>query len=322
MNERSIDELGPIDYLVVEFPAGQQNFTGEGVDQLLRLHDSGIIRVMDVVIIGKGEDGTVMAQELGDLDDMGEFARLETDLAETLAEEDVLRLGRPWSPEASAPCSSTRTSGPRASLRPSAMPAGSWLPRAGSRSRPSSPPSRRMRRCSSPKESEMPLRSSRLGKAAVVTAAVDPRPVAGRQGRRRRRRRFGARPGARSQRPPSSPRPSPRVAAASSRRHPAATGQTRNCPVARTTGHFSIASAANASTERRARQPSRDLDRPLRVAAAREVHRGGAVADHRDRFSQHSTARSRGRHAGRRARASSPPSRPRLASSTSWSTAM
>jgi len=67
MTERSIDELGPVDYLVVEFPAGQQNFTGEAADQLLQLHDSGTIRVMDLVIIGKGEDGTIMAQELADL---------------------------------------------------------------------------------------------------------------------------------------------------------------------------------------------------------------------------------------------------------------
>jgi Family of unknown function (DUF6325) len=93
MTERSIDELGPVDYLVVEFPAGQQNFTGEAAEQLLKLHDSGIIRVMDLVIIGKGDDGTIMAQELGDLEDMGEFARLETELAETLAEEDVLAFG-------------------------------------------------------------------------------------------------------------------------------------------------------------------------------------------------------------------------------------
>lgn len=98
MTERSIDELGPVDYLVVEFPAGQQNFTGEAADQLLKLHDSGIIRVMDLVIIGKGEDGTVMAQELGDLADMGEFARLETELAETLAEEDVLAFGSTMEP--------------------------------------------------------------------------------------------------------------------------------------------------------------------------------------------------------------------------------
>jgi hypothetical protein len=98
MSDRSIDELGPVDYVVVEFPAGQQNFTGEAAEQLLRLHDSGIIRVMDLVVIGKGEDGTVMAQELGDLEDMGEFARLETELAETLAEDDVLAFGETMEP--------------------------------------------------------------------------------------------------------------------------------------------------------------------------------------------------------------------------------
>jgi Family of unknown function (DUF6325) len=98
MTERSIDELGPVDYLVIEFPAGQQNFTGAAAEQLLQLHDSGIIRVMDLVIIGKGDDGTIMAQELGDLENMGEFARLETELAETLAEEDVLKFGATMEP--------------------------------------------------------------------------------------------------------------------------------------------------------------------------------------------------------------------------------
>ena len=93
MTERTLDELGPVDYLVVEFPAGEQNFTGEGASELLRLHDAGIIRIMDLIVIGKAEDGTVMAQELGDLEDMGEFARLETELAETLAEADVEKFG-------------------------------------------------------------------------------------------------------------------------------------------------------------------------------------------------------------------------------------
>ena len=98
MTERSLDELGPVDYLVVEFPAGQQNFTGEAAEELLRLHDAGIIRVMDLILIGRGDDGTIMAQELGDLDHMGEFARLETELAETLAEDDVLALGAVMEP--------------------------------------------------------------------------------------------------------------------------------------------------------------------------------------------------------------------------------
>ena len=43
----AVDELGPVDYLVVEFPPGQQNFSGEMASELARLHDSGIIRVLD-----------------------------------------------------------------------------------------------------------------------------------------------------------------------------------------------------------------------------------------------------------------------------------
>ena len=98
MTERSLDELGPVDYVVVEFPAGQQNFTGAAAEELLRLHDAGIIRIMDLIIIGVGDDGTVMAQELGDLEDMGELGRLETELAETLAEADVLTFGAAMRP--------------------------------------------------------------------------------------------------------------------------------------------------------------------------------------------------------------------------------
>jgi len=98
MTERSVDELGPVDYLVVEFPAGHQNFTGEAAAELLRLHDAGMIRIMDLVIVGTGADGTVMAQELGDLEEMGELARLETELAETLAEADVLNLAAVMAP--------------------------------------------------------------------------------------------------------------------------------------------------------------------------------------------------------------------------------
>jgi hypothetical protein len=98
MTERSLDELGPVDFLIVEFPAGRQNFTGEGAAELLRLHDAGIIRLMDLLILQKGEDGTVMAQELGDLDELGELARIETELVQTLAEEDVDNLAAAMDP--------------------------------------------------------------------------------------------------------------------------------------------------------------------------------------------------------------------------------
>ena len=98
MTDRSLDELGPVDYVIVEFPAGAQNFTGEGVDELLRLHDSGTIRIMDVLILQKGMDGTVMAQELGDLDELGELQRIEAQLVQTLAEADVDHLAAAMEP--------------------------------------------------------------------------------------------------------------------------------------------------------------------------------------------------------------------------------
>jgi len=98
MTERSLDELGPVDYLIVEFPAGHQNFTGEAADELVRLHDAGIIRIMDVLILAKANDGSVEAQELSDLAELGELARLEAQLVQTLAADDVLDLAAAMDP--------------------------------------------------------------------------------------------------------------------------------------------------------------------------------------------------------------------------------
>ena len=58
--DRSLDDLGPVDYLVVEFPAGASNFTGEMAAELLALVDSGTIRVIDALILTKDKDGTVL----------------------------------------------------------------------------------------------------------------------------------------------------------------------------------------------------------------------------------------------------------------------
>jgi hypothetical protein len=98
MTDRSLDELGPVDYLIIEFPAGQQNFTGEGADELIRLHDAGIIRIMDILILIKNEDGSVEAQELSDLAELGDLQRIEAQLAQTLAEADVEYLAAAMDP--------------------------------------------------------------------------------------------------------------------------------------------------------------------------------------------------------------------------------
>ena len=73
MTDTSLDELGPVDYLVVEFPAGASNFTGEMAKELVALVDAGTIRVIDVLILTKNEDGSVDAMELSDIEELGEL---------------------------------------------------------------------------------------------------------------------------------------------------------------------------------------------------------------------------------------------------------
>ena len=97
-DDRSIDELGPVDYLIVEFPAGAQNFQGEIADELIKLHQSGTIRVMDVLILVKDDDGSVEAHELSDFDELGDLQQIEMQLAETLAEDYVLDLAAAMEP--------------------------------------------------------------------------------------------------------------------------------------------------------------------------------------------------------------------------------
>ena len=60
--------------------------------ELVRLHDAGTIRIMDVLILAKSDDGSVEAMELSDLPELGELERIEAQLAQTLAEEDVAHL--------------------------------------------------------------------------------------------------------------------------------------------------------------------------------------------------------------------------------------
>jgi hypothetical protein len=112
MTDRSLDELGPVDYLVVEFPAGASNFTGEMAKELLALVDSGTIRVIDVLILIKNDDGTVEPMELSDVGELGELQALEKQLADLLAEDTTLSISPlPCSREALPECSSGRTFG-------------------------------------------------------------------------------------------------------------------------------------------------------------------------------------------------------------------
>lgn len=102
MADVSMDELGPVDYLVVEFPAGHSTFTGEMATELARLSSEGVIRVLDLLVLQKGEDGTVEGFELEDLGVTDELRELEKEIAEILAAEDVDKLAAAMEPGSTA----------------------------------------------------------------------------------------------------------------------------------------------------------------------------------------------------------------------------
>jgi hypothetical protein len=92
MAENELDEIGPIDYLVVEFPAGKSTFNGEMAEALVNLSDAGTIRILDLLVIHKDEDGTIEGIELEDIENLGELRGLEKEIAEILAADDVAHL--------------------------------------------------------------------------------------------------------------------------------------------------------------------------------------------------------------------------------------
>jgi len=98
VTDTELSQLGPIDYVVVEFPAGASNFTGEMAEALVELVEAGTIRVIDILILTKNDDGSVDAMELADVDELGPLIQIEAELAELLAEDDVEHLAAAMEP--------------------------------------------------------------------------------------------------------------------------------------------------------------------------------------------------------------------------------
>jgi hypothetical protein len=81
-------EMGPIDYILVEWPGRQPN--GEVAPHLVELVDRGLIRILDLAFITKGEDGSVAGLEIADLGDGAtELAVFEGASSGLLSDEDV-----------------------------------------------------------------------------------------------------------------------------------------------------------------------------------------------------------------------------------------
>lgn len=97
-----LDELGPIDYIVVEFPGSKM--TGEGLPLLVDLVDRGIIRILDLVFFSKGLDGSIAMLEITDFDGDGELdlAVFEGVSSGLLGDDDVSEAAAAVEPGSSA----------------------------------------------------------------------------------------------------------------------------------------------------------------------------------------------------------------------------
>ena len=98
----NVDELGPVDYIVVEFPGSK--FNGEIAPALHDLVGRGIIRVLDVVLLQKDDAGKLEVAELSDLEEseVGSLLAYETELAMLLSEDDVVAVAEAIEPGTTA----------------------------------------------------------------------------------------------------------------------------------------------------------------------------------------------------------------------------
>lgn len=100
MNDETVDQLGPVDFLVVEFPLGKADFSGEVLLELQSLVDKDAIRILDLIFLHKNADGSIEAFEAEEYEGDVEALRALNVLAlELLAEEDVDAIAEALEPD-------------------------------------------------------------------------------------------------------------------------------------------------------------------------------------------------------------------------------
>lgn len=102
MTDVGVEELGPVDWIVVEFEGSE--FNGEIAPAPQDLVDRELIRVLDLLVLKNDADGSLEAFELSDLDEteLGELRAYEAELALLLSEEDVAAVAAAVEPGSSA----------------------------------------------------------------------------------------------------------------------------------------------------------------------------------------------------------------------------
>jgi hypothetical protein len=92
--------IGPVEYIVVSFPGNK--FTGEIAPELAKLVESGTIRVLDLVFVGKDADGNVVAFEFDQLDELAPFAAIDGEVGGLVTTEDINHAAALLEPDSSA----------------------------------------------------------------------------------------------------------------------------------------------------------------------------------------------------------------------------
>jgi hypothetical protein len=96
-----LEEMGPIDYILVEWPGKQP--TGEAAPYLVDLVERGIIRVLDLAFITKAEDGSVAGMDIKDVGEQVEEMRVfEGASSGVLGDDDIEEAAAALEPGTSA----------------------------------------------------------------------------------------------------------------------------------------------------------------------------------------------------------------------------
>jgi Family of unknown function (DUF6325) len=92
--------IGPVEYIIVGFPGNQ--FNGQIAPELVDLVESGTIRILDLIFIGKDADGSVVAFEIDELDAAAGFSGLDGDVGGLISPADIEYAAAALEPNSSA----------------------------------------------------------------------------------------------------------------------------------------------------------------------------------------------------------------------------
>jgi len=92
--------IGPVEYIIVGFPGNK--FNGAIAPELIALVESGTVRVLDLIFIGKDADGSVLSFEIDDLDEAFGFGGLDGEVGGLISPADIEFAAAQLEPDSSA----------------------------------------------------------------------------------------------------------------------------------------------------------------------------------------------------------------------------